>query len=70
MSKHSMKLSLKEMYALKHSLRANITIKMIEGIDAKDERKEGLQKDIDFESRLLDKLTEEIESFKKDKNIK
>lgn len=65
MSKHSIKLSLKEMYAIKHSLALNIKYKDLSLIGAIGAEKEQFEKDIVFETKLKEKVENEIKNFKK-----
>lgn len=69
MSKLPTKFNYKEMYAIKHALQLNIKYKDLGLVGAVGEEKEKLIKDIEFETKLLEKVTNDIESFKKRNNI-
>ena len=64
MSKNTLKMSLKEMYVIKHSLQLNLKYKDLSLVGAFGEEKERLEKDIIFETKLKQKIEKEIEDFK------
>lgn len=71
MSKTSVALSLKDMYACKHALQATVRTKKekVECEAKNSEYVEMLVKDISREEALIEKFNEEIEDFKNNNQI-
>lgn len=70
MSKSVMKLSLKEMCIVKHSVLKSINEKQEKLLKSKNEDEiKDLAKDITDENRLYDKMVRNISEFKKENNI-
>lgn len=70
MSKSVMKLSLKEMCIVKHSILKSINQKQEKLLKSADKEEiKNLSKDITDENRLYDKMVKNISKFKKENNI-